>query len=65
MPGKPDKDSEQRAQLHYALGTYAEYLLGTVTEAELEAAVAAVPADQMPDYTEITAQLRDRTPGRG
>jgi hypothetical protein len=51
---------ERRDQLHLALGTYAEHLLGLASAADLQAAAAAVPASQMNDYAAITADIRAR-----
>lgn len=47
----------RRDQLHLAVGTFAAYLVGQAGEDEVQAAVAAVPADQLAEYTEITEAL--------
>jgi hypothetical protein len=56
---------DRHDELHYAIGTYAAHLAGLAGDAELRAAVAAVPPAQMADYTEITRQLRASRPSQG
>lgn len=48
----------RRDQLHYAIGTFAAHLFGQASEAEVQAAVAALPPDQEAEYTEIAEALR-------
>lgn len=48
----------RRDLLHYAIGTFAARLAGQASEAEVQAAVAALPPGQEADYAEITEALR-------
>jgi hypothetical protein len=48
----------RRDRLHYAIGTFAARLIGQASEAEVQAAVAALAPGQEAEYAERTEALR-------